>query len=406
MASSRSKPGVSARTLTESSGEQAHRRRVTAAIGLAGFTSFSLMYGTQPVLPQMAEHFALSPAQASLSVSAGTFAMALALIPMSLISDRFGRAPLMRMGLLVAVVFSVLSGLMSDYDWLLWCRLGVGFAVATVPAAGLAHLGDELAPVRRAKAIGVYIAANAVGGMAGRVVAALVTQWLHWRAGILAQGLMGMLAVWLFWRLLPPARHFVPRRPAPARLLRNLRCLLADPVLPWLFVLPFLTMGAFVGVYNYVGFLLSGPAFGWGPAAVGSLFLIYAVGSASSTWAGRQVLTHGGQTLMMRMCAVMIGGLLITLWPHAVWVIAGLAMFTFGFFVIHARASAAIAERAGIRRGLASALYLSSYYLGGSVVGSSVGWPWGHGGWPSVVVALTACMAAAWGTLKLAGFRR
>lgn len=406
MAEPRSKLNVNAQALTETHAEQAHRRRVTAAVGLAGFTSFALMYGTQPVLPQIAAHFALSPAQASLSVSAGTFAMALALIPMSLISDRFGRALLMRIGLLLAVVFSVFSGLMSDYDWLLWCRLGVGFAVATVPAAGLAHLGDELAPARRAKAIGVYIAANAVGGMAGRIVAALVTQWLHWRAGILAQGLMGMLAVLLFWRLLPPTRNFVSRRPAPARLLRNLRCLLADPVLPWLFVLPFLTMGAFVGVYNYVGFLLSGPTFEWGPAAVGSLFLIYAVGSASSTWAGRQVLPHGGQKLMMRMCGVMICGLLITLWPHAAWVITGIAMFTFGFFVIHARASAAIAERAGIRRGLASALYLSSYYLGGSVVGSSVGWPWGHGGWPSVVAALTTCMATAWGILKLASAHR
>ena len=69
-------------------------------------------------------------------------------------------------------------------------------------------------------------------------------------------------------------------------------------------------------------------------------------------------------------------------------IVAGLALLTFGFFAIHAVASGWVGRRAGQRRGLVSALYLSSYYLGGSIIGSAAGWPWEQFHWAGVVVAL------------------
>lgn len=73
--------------------------------------------------------------------------------------------------------------------------------------------------------------------------------------------------------------------------------------------------------------------------------------------------------------------------------ILGLAMFTIGFFGVHTVASGWVGKRGGARRGLVSALYLSSYYLGGSVIGSAAGWPWSRWGWPGVVAALMASLA-------------
>ena len=76
----------------------------------------------------------------------------------------------------------------------------------------------------------------------------------------------------------------------------------------------------------------------------------------------------------------------------ALWlIVAGLGIFTFGFFAVHSVASAWVGHRAGPRRGLVSALYLSSYYLGGSLLGTAAGWAWSHGGWPGVLAALLVC---------------
>ena len=244
-------------------------QRITLALCLAGFSCFLLLYGTQPLLPQLSEAFGISAGTVSLSVTAGTGTMALLLIPFSLVADRWGRERLMRFGLL-------------------------GAGIAGVPAAAMAHLGEELPGHVRARVMGLYIAANALGGMAGRLLSAVVTDFSgSWQIGLAALGGIGLLVALVFWRLLPPARHFEPRSLQPGLLLADIRRIYADPGLPWLFTTAFLSMGAFVGLYNYLPFRLVQAPYGFGPAAIGSIFLLYAVGSYSSAWARRWPMRCG-----------------------------------------------------------------------------------------------------------------
>ena len=63
-------------------------QRITLALCLARFSCFLLLYGTQPLLPQLSEAFGISAGTVSLSVTAGTGTMALLLIPFSLVADR------------------------------------------------------------------------------------------------------------------------------------------------------------------------------------------------------------------------------------------------------------------------------------------------------------------------------
>ncbi len=377
--------------------------RANVALAIAGFTCFALLYGTQPILPQLTDEFGVSPATASLSVAAGTGAMSLLLIPLSLFADRYGRERLMRWGLAGAATFAFASAVAPDFVVLLACRAGLGACIAGVPAAAMAYLGDEIAPEARSRAMGLYIAANALGGMSGRFLVALVTGWLDWRYGLAAIGLLGTLAALVFWRLLPAARHFAPRSMQPRALLADMRPILADPGLAMLFATAFLIMGSFVGAYNYLGFRLNQAPYDLGPAAIGSLFLLYAVGSLTSALTGHAVGRIGRRRIVLAMSLCMALGLVITLASPLPAIVLGLAVFTIGFFAVHTVASGWVGRRAGARKGLVSALYLSSYYLGGSVIGSAAGWPWSHGGWPGVVAALLGC---AGGVVAIALFLR
>lgn len=358
------------------------------ALSLGGFVCFMLLYGTQPLLPQLSDDFQVSPATASLTVSAGTMALAILLIPLSLVSDRLGRVGIMKLALLGATFFAGLSVLAPNFSSFVLARAGVGACIAGLPAAAMAYLGEELAVEARAKAMGMYIAANALGGMFGRMLSAAITQWFDWRWGLLAPVLMALLACVVFWRWIPPAQHFCARSLNPRLLFADVCKIYTDPGLPYLFVVAFLIMGVFVSAYNYLGFRLSSAPYFLGPAAVGMVFLLYAVGSASSAGAGFMTERFGRGPVMLWMIGLMMIGLFSTLADPLWAIVLGLAVFTFGYFATHAIASGWVGQRAGDRRGLVSALYLSSYYLGSSVMGSTTGLLWDHWAWMGVVCGL------------------
>ena len=367
-------------------------RRANWALILGGFACFTLLYGTQPLLPEFTESFGISPTMASLTVSAGTLTLAFLLIPLSMLSDKFGRAPLMKAALLGATLFAWASAFAPSFEWLVLSRAGVGACIAALPAAAMAYLGEEISASSRGKVMGMYIAGNALGGMFGRFLSAVVTQYSNWHYGLAALALVGIICTLLFWKLLPQARHFKTRSLAPSALWIDVRRIYADPGLPWLFTTAFLIMGAFVSIYNYLGFRLSEAPYNLGPAAIGTVSLLYALGSASSALAGHLVDQYGRGKIMLAMIGAMALGVLATLDSQLPVIICGLALFTFGYFATHAIASGWVGFRAGERPGLVSALYLSSYYLGSSFLGSTSGPLWTHYRWPGMVVGLMVCV--------------
>ena len=185
-----------------------------------------------------------------------------------------------------------------------------------------------------------------------------------------------------------------PRAATPARILRDALAIYRDPGLPALFLVAFLAMGAFVGLYNFLGFRLLEAPYLLGQTAIGAIFLLYLVGTWASTLSARLADRHGRHKVLWIMVVVMGLGLALTLARPLALIIAGVGVFTFGFFAAHALASGWVGKRAGERRALGSALYLSSYYLGASVIGTVAGTAWGAGHWPGLALLLGACVLA------------
>ena len=367
-------------------------RRANIAMFIGGFATFALVYCTQPLLPLLASEFGVSAASASLSVSATTAGLALMLIPGSVLADRLGRQQLMKLALAIAAVLALATAFAPDFLSLLVLRALLGAVLAGLPAAAMAYIGEEVAPMAQARAMGLYIAGNALGGMSGRFVGALITDASSWRTALAVIGVFGLASAVVFWRRLPASRHFVPRAATPARIFRDALAIYRDPGLPWLFLIAFLAMGAFVGLYNFLGFRLLEQPYALGQSAIGAIFLLYLVGTWASALSGRLAERHGRQKSTWKMVAVMGAGLALTLAQPLWLIVAGVGVFTFGFFAAHALASGWVGRRAGERRALASALYLSSYYLGASVIGSLAGTAWTAGHWSGLSALLGACV--------------
>ena len=361
-------------------------RRISVALLMAGFATFALLYGVQPLLPLFTREFGVGAAQASLAVSLATGPMALALIPAGIVSDRLGRRPLMTASLFAAAFVTILSAALPGWGTLLAMRVLVGVALSGIPAIAMAYIAEELDAASIGAAMGLYIAGSAIGGMVGRLGVSLLAEAVGWRGALALLGAAGLVAAALFRRLAPPSRGFTTRTHDLASLAGGWRRLLSDAALPWLYVEAFLLMGTFITVYNFVGFRLLAPPYALSQSAVGAIFLLYIVGSFSSAWVGAIAGRVGRRRIFWMPIAALIAGLALTATRPLPLVIAGIAVVTAGFFGAHSVASSWVGRRARGDRGLAASLYLFFYYLGASLLGSGGGIAWSRGAWPAVTV--------------------
>ena len=370
-------------------------RRINRAMMFGGFSTFALLYCIQPLMPMLAHEFVLTAAQSSLALSLSTGMLAVSLIVSSLLSERFGRKPMMAASMTLGGILTVLCAFAQTYPQLLVLRGLLGFMLGGMPAIAMAYLSEEIDPRALGLSMGLYISGSAFGGMLGRMATSLVSDFYNWRLALGLMGAAGLYAAWEFWRSLPASKNFRPGSRGVAGLVRGARHHFADAGLPWLFVLAFLLMGAFVSLYNYIGYRMLGAPFALRPGVVGLLSLLYLLGIVSAVWAGRLADRLGRRNVLWLVMGAMLCGLLLTLINFLPTIVLGMGLFTFGFFASHSVASSWVGRRARAPQALASALYLFFYYLGSSVVGWVAGVAWEWGGWPGVVMVLGGALGLA-----------
>lgn len=347
-------------------------RRMSLALFLAGVATFALLYSTQALLPLISGEFHVAASDASWTVAAATGGLALFVLPASALSERFGRRTVMTTSLAVAVVVGLLVPFAPSLGSLVVLRALQGAALAGLPASAQAYLAEEVRPRALVTAIGLFVAGNSVGGMSGRVITGWVAQEWGWRVAVGVVGLIAVGCAVAFRLLLPAPRHFRAGSLRPRVLARSVRDHLADPLLRRLYAIGALFMTVFGGVYTVIGYRLTEAPFSLPQGIVGSIFLVYLVGTVSASTAGRLVGRLGRRGALYLAGATTAAGLLVSLLDSVALVLLGLVLITAGFFAGHAVASSAVSRTATHGRAQASALYQSAYYVGSSA-GSTVG---------------------------------
>lgn len=359
-------------------------RRTTLALFAAGFSTFAVLYGVQPLLPVFADKFHVSPAESSLALSLPCLTLALALLVVSPLSEVWGRKRVMSASLFASAVLTLAAVLMPDWHGFLVLRALTGLAASGLPAVAMAYLSEEMHGRAIGLSMGLLIGGNALGGMAGRLIAGIIADHASWRWGLGTIGILALLAAIAFQTALPPSRHFSAHRMRWAEVPASFTHHFRDAGLPWLFLEPFLLMGGFVCVYNYVGFRLLDPPFNLSQTAIGAIFVVYLAGTASSAITGEIASRLGRRKVLWLAILVGLVGIALTLSSSLVLIVAGIIAVTVSFFGAHSVASSWIGRRATSDRAQASAIYLCMYYLGSSLLGTAGGWFYLHSGWIGV----------------------
>ncbi|WP_312872850.1 MFS transporter [Kibdelosporangium persicum] len=362
--------------------------RLTIGIAAGGLASFALLYAPQPVLPHLAHEFQVTPGQASLVIGIATGALAVAVIPLSLLSEVVGRRPLILSSVIVAAVIGLCLPYVGDFPLLVALRAVQGVAIAGFPAVAMAYLAEQ----GRLKAIGMLVAGNSFGGMVGRLIAGQVGTY---REGT---GLVAVCAaaatVVLIWAL--------PKRTeAVTRTTGGLKDAVTRPLLWALYAVAFLGMGSFVALYNSVGFRLASPPLELSPQVASLVFVAYAVGGFASATTGRH---PNRRTVLFGMLGVTAVGVILTIPTHIVPIAIGFVLLTAGWFAAHAAAGAWV-NTVAPSKGPASGLYTGAYYAGACIGGTAGTMVYAALGWSALIaVSLSWLSVGALGVLLT--FRR
>jgi len=372
-------------------------KRAAFALFLTGFASFSLIYCVQPLLPEFARQFQVSPAHSSLALSYTTGFLSVAIMLAAAFSQSLGRKSIMLASMTFAAVLNIIAATTTHWQTLLLARAVEGLVLGGVPAVAMAWLAEEIEPDDLGKAMGIYVAGTAFGAMMGRVGMGLMTEYTSWRIALGGLGIICLLCIAGFAALLPPSRNFVSGRGLSIRQhLAIWGSHLRNPNLLRIYGTGFMLTSIFVTLFNYTAFRLSDVPYKFSQTKISMIFLVFGFGIIASSLAGKASDKLGRKPLLVFSFALMIAGIWLTIYPSIYYMIAGIALVTTGFFTGHSVTSSSVAGLARFSKGHATSLYLLFYYMGSSITGSIGGWFWMHGGW-SYVSLLT-------GTIAVSGF--
>lgn len=269
-------------------------RRVSLGPGWVLFTSLfaaqAAILVLSPILPQLADEFGVSTSTAAQlrsvsAITAGVVALALAAF-----GKRFGLLSLVKTGLIVLAVSSVVSAWAPTFAVLVITHLALGFGLAAVLSGGMAASEAWAAPGERNRVLSLALIGQPVAWVVGQPIAGLVAAE-SWRWAWIAVPFASAVAGLLVLALRDRAMSDVGRDCDPAGLLRQ-------PGMRGWVTSELLAFTAWGGALVFAGALYI-EQFG---VSVGLTGVILGVGAAlylPGNWLARRMVERGSRFLLV-----------------------------------------------------------------------------------------------------------
>ncbi|GCD52529.1 transporter [Acetobacter pasteurianus NBRC 3188] len=360
------------------------------------------IYATQPILPDIARQFGVSLGTSAWTISASTLGVAVAAPLAGAISDRFGRKCIMVMALIGLIVTTASCALAWNFMALFSLRFAQGLLVPFVFTAALAYITEEWSGVTATTMNGVYVAGTAFGGFCGRFLAGAAATFTGWLSTFLVFAVLLFLVLVLTMFCLPTERQFKPS----ASLAGSLKSI-AKGVQDWR-----LQATCFIGAsllfqqvtsFTYLSLRLGAPPFSLTSLEVGSLFVVFLLPVTVTPFFGHLISKIGRTRAFLLSQIIGIAGIGLTLPFHLASIAVGLALSCMAVFAGQSCATGYTAQHAKTGRSAATGLYLTCYYLGGSIGAIAPAPFYAHHGWFGcaaliclVALASTVLAQAAW----------
>ncbi len=361
-------------------------------IAVIGFLTLVDLFATQAILPSLAESYGVQPSEIGVAANASTLGMAIAGLLVGAVSSALERRRAISLSLLMLAVPTAALAFAPNLTVFALLRVTQGLFMAAAFTLTLTHLAERCEH-RTAQALAAYVTGAVAANLIGRLTAAFVAS------------LVGAESSFLFFAALNIAGAAVvlvalhSNAPEPMERMGRFWSAwlthLASPELRRTFAIGFLILFGFIGVFTYVGFILSDPPLSLSMSALGLVFLVFLPSMVTTPLAGGVANRVGAARPLFASLALAIVGLGLMLLPILLAILAGMVLVGVGTFFAQAVATGHVGRVATGDKAAASGLYLSSYYCGGLAGAAVVGQLFDRSGWSAAIIGVGFALGVA-----------
>ncbi|HEU0259136.1 MAG TPA: MFS transporter [Burkholderiales bacterium] len=337
-------------------------------LSLAAFASAASLRATDPLLPLIADEYAVTAGAASAAVTAFALSYGLLQVVCGPLGDRYGRYRTIAAAALVSAFGSAACALAPSLGALVAARFVSGATIGAFIPLALAWIGDTVSYEKRQPLLARFLVGQMAGVAFGTAAAGWLGEHFGWRTIFFAMAallfIVALLLVLEVKRNPLAARRGAGRgaiRQSLARMPRllvhpRLRVLIATGYVEGLFIFGAL---AFVAIYLQRRFLL-------GPGLAGTLVTAYAAGGMLYALAARRAVRRLGERGLATLGggALFIGYLGLALSPFLTLTTLSIGAVGAGFYMLHTTVQTHVTQVAPEDRGSAVALFATFLFLG------------------------------------------
>lgn len=367
--------------LKENAGLPAH---ILWTLAIVAGISVANLYYNQPLLNLMRADLGVSDFQANLIAMITQIGYALGLLFIVPLGDLYRRKKIILVNFFL-LVFALLTMALAENIYTVWAASLVTGVCSMIPQIFVPIASQYSRPEHKGRNVGVVISGLLTGILASRVVSGWVGELLGWREMyFIAAGLMCICA-FVVLKVLPDIRPTFEGRYS--TLMKSLFHLLRDyPALRIYSIRSGLAFGAFLAMWSCLAFKMGNAPFYADSDVIGGLGLCGIAGALTASFVGKYVKRVGIRNFNFIGCS-----LILSAWASLYWggnsyagIIAGVLLIDIGMQCIQLSNQASIFELCPSASNRVNTIFMTTYFVGGSMGTFLAGSFWHVGGWVGV----------------------
>lgn len=379
--------------LKENSGLPAH---ILWTLAIVAGISVANIYYNQPLLNLIRHDLGVSEFQANLITVITQIGYALGLLFIVPLGDLY-RRKIIILANFTLLIFSLLTIAWAPNIHTVWAAsllTGIG---SMIPQIFVPIASQFSRPENKGRNVGIVISGLLTGILASRVVSGYVGDVMGWREMYLIAAVLMALCAVVVLKVLPNIRPTFEGRYG--GLMKSLFLLIRDyPALRIYSIRSGLVFGSFLAMWSCLAFKMAGAPFHAGSDVVGFLGLCGIAGALTASFVGGYVKRVGIRNFNYIGFALNLSAwsLLYFCGNTYAGIIAGILLIDIGMQCVQLSNQASIFELCPSASNRVNTIFMTTYFIGGSLGTFLAGSCWEMWGWTGVAcagTALTLCAA-------------